>query len=58
MNTPENTKRLQEKAEKEHAIYLEEREKRGTSSYQYKSPLARKREILKEKQKQLKRSYL
>lgn len=55
---PENTKRLQEKAEKEHAIYLEEREKRGTSSYQYKSPLARKREILKEKQKQLKRSYL
>ena len=52
--------RLREKAEKEHAIYLEEIQKRGISktTHDYLSPLARKREILKHKQKQLKRSYL
>lgn len=54
----ENTKRLTQKAETEHKIYLEEKFKRGTKAYSYKSPLARKREILKHKQKQLKRKYL
>lgn len=55
-----NTERLREKAEKEHAIYLDEVQKRGVSktTHDYHSPLARKREILKHKQKQLKRSYL
>ena len=49
-----NTERLREKAEKEHAIYLEEIQKRGISktTHDYHSPLARKREILKHKQKQ------
>ena len=56
----QNTERLREKAESEHAIYLEEIKKRGIhkTTYDYHSPLARKREILKHKQKQLKRSYL
>lgn len=55
---PSNTARLQQKAEEEHKIFIEERQKRGLNGYNYKSPLARKREILKHKQKQLKRSYL
>lgn len=55
---PINTARLSEKAESEHKIYLSEREKRGLNGHSYKSPLARKREILKHKQQQLKRSYL
>lgn len=55
---PENTARLQDKAEKEHNIYLQEVEKRGLDGWSYKSPLARKREVLKHKQKQLKRSFL
>lgn len=54
----ENTQRLTKKAEAEHAVFLQEVEKRGLSGFSYKSPLARKREILKHKQKQLKRSYL
>lgn len=54
----ENTERLKEKAEKEHAIFLKERDARGLHAGEYKSPLARKREILKHKQKQLKRSFL
>ncbi|QKI28940.1 VP4 [Kummerowia striata gokushovirus] len=54
----ENTDRLQRKAELEHSIFLEERDKRGLSAFSYKSPLARKREILHVKQKQLKRSFL
>ena len=54
----ENTNRLREKAEKEHEIFLQEREKRGFDGYSYRSPLARKREIIKEKLKQLKRSFL
>lgn len=54
----QNTERLKKKAEIEHAIFLEERSKRGVNGYNYKSPLARKREILKHKQKQLKRSFL
>lgn len=55
---PKNTERLQKKAENEHAIYMQEVEKRLSafkSTHSYKSPLARKREILKHKQKQLKR---
>lgn len=55
---PVNTKRLQLKAEYEHNIFLEERNKRRLNAYSYKSPLARKREVLQHKQKQLKRSYL
>nr|QJB20850.1 MAG: replication initiator protein [Microvirus sp.] len=55
---PENTKRLSEKAEKEHAIYLRECEARELASWSYKSPLARKRDILKHKQKKLKRNFL
>lgn len=55
---PINTARLQLKNETEHNIYLAEREKRGFDGWSYKSPLARKREILKHKQKQLKRSFL
>lgn len=54
----DNTTRLTAKAESEHKIYLAEKEKRGFNGWNYKSPLARKREILKHKQKQLKRSYL
>lgn len=54
----ENTKRLQQKAEQEHEIYLREKFKRGSRAHSYKSPLARKRDILKHKQKQLKRNYL
>lgn len=54
----ENTERLKVKAETEYKIFLEERQKRGLNGYNYKSPLARKRDILKHKQKQLKRSYL
>lgn len=54
----ENTARLEKKAEEEHAIYLEEKRKSTGDSWHYKSPLARKREILKERKKQLKRSYL
>lgn len=50
-----NTQRLKEKAEKEYAIFIEERGK-TSNPHAYKSPLARKREILKHKQKQLKRS--
>lgn len=53
-----NTQRLKEKAEREHLIYLQECEKRGLAASSYKSPLARKREILHYKQKQLKRNYL
>lgn len=55
---PENTARLKEKADYENKIFLEQREKRGFNGFSYKSSLARKREILKAKQKQLKRSYL
>ena len=56
----ENTERLRKKAESEHAIYQKELDaRRGQKTqHNYKSPLARKREILKHKQKQLKRSYL
>lgn len=54
---PYNTARLTKKAEREHAIFLEERLK-TSNGWAYKSPLARKREILKHKVKQLKRSYL
>nr|QJB20702.1 MAG: replication initiator protein [Microvirus sp.] len=55
-----NTERLRKKAEQENAIYLQERNARtgNKTQHDYKSPLARKREILKHKQKQLKRSYL
>ena len=53
----ENTNRLREKAEKEHEIFLEERQKTA-NGWAYKSPLARKREIIKHKLKQLKRSFL
>lgn len=55
---PSNTARLSKKAEREHEIFLAEREKRAGNGWSYKSPLARKREILKLKVKQLKRSYL
>lgn len=55
---PVNSQRLQEKAEREHQIFLQEREKRGFNGFSYKTPLARKRLILKAKVKQLKRSYL
>lgn len=55
---PENTKRLSQKAEHEHKIYIEERDARGYDAWSYRSPLARKREILNHKQNQLKRSYL
>jgi len=58
---PENTKRLTEKAEREHAIYRSEVEKRldtNKTLHDFKTPLARKREILKEKLKQLKRNFL
>lgn len=54
----ENTNRLQAKAESEHDIYLKEKFARGLEAYSYKSPLARKREILKEKSLKLKRSFL
>lgn len=54
---PENTARLGEKAEREHEIYLKERDK-TSNGWAYKSPLARKREVLKAKMKKLKRSYL
>lgn len=54
---PEQTKRLQQKGEQEHAIYLKERDQRGFRGYNYKSPLARKREILKIKAQLLKRRY-
>lgn len=53
----ENTQRLKEKAEREHEIFLEERSKTSNPAF-YKSPLARKRDALHAKQKQLKRSYL
>lgn len=55
---PENTLRLQDKAQKEHKIFIEERDKRGTRAYSYKSPLQRKRDILKHKAKKLIRSFL
>ena len=55
---PENTQRLKLKNETEHAIYLQEREARGFDGFSYQSPLARKRDALKEKSKQLIRSYL
>lgn len=54
---PTNTARLTAKAEREHKIFIEERSK-SSNPWAYKSPLARKREILKNKVKQLKRSYL
>ena len=54
----ENTERLRKKAEEEHAIYIKERDARGLNAYSYASPLKRKREILKEKLKQLRRSFL
>ena len=55
-----NTERLKKKAEHEQKIYQQEIDARGIhkTTHDYKSPLARKREILKHKQKQLKRSYL
>jgi hypothetical protein len=54
-----NTERLKKKAEQEHEIYLNELSKRKSfDTRHYKSPLARKREILKHKQKQLKRNFL
>lgn len=55
---PKNTERLREKAEKEHAIFQECVIARGFNGFSYKSPLARKREILKHKLKQLKRTFL
>lgn len=55
---PENTKRLQKKAEEEHEIYLQETQKRGFNGFSYLSPLARKRKILQNKVKQLKRKFL
>lgn len=55
---PINSERMQKKQEQEYAIYIEEVEKRKFRAGPYKSPLARKREILKTKQKQLKRNYL
>ena len=55
---PKNTERLRKKAEAEHQIFLEERQKRGINGYSYLSPLARKREILKAKVQQLKRKFL
>lgn len=54
----ENTKRLQTKAEQEHEIYLQETIKRKFEGYSFKTPLARKREILKHKIKLLERKYL
>lgn len=54
---PENTARLQKKAETEYQIFLTERSK-SKNAWCYKSPLARKRLILQHKQKQLIRSYL
>lgn len=54
---PENTKRLSEKAEREHAIFLQEREK-TSNPWAYKSPLARKRDVLHHKMKRLKRNFL
>lgn len=58
LTKPNNTARLTQKAETEHEIYLAERAKRKLNGHSYKSPLARKRDILKHKQKQLKRSFL
>lgn len=52
-----NSNRLKKKAEREHKIFLEERSK-TSNGWAYKSPLARKREILKHKQKKLIRSHL
>lgn len=52
---PKNTQRLQEKAEREHKIFLDERSKRGLNQFNYKSPLARKREIINERIKLLRR---
>ena len=54
----ENTKRLQQKAEREHSIFIKERDARGFDAFSYKSPLARKRDVLRAKAKQLKRSFL
>ena len=52
-----NTERLREKAEQEHKIFLEEREKTSYPAL-YDSPLKRKRIILTEKIKRLKRTHL
>lgn len=54
----ENTERLRKKAEEEHKIFITERDKRGLNGHNYASPLKRKRLILKEKLKQLKREFL
>ena len=55
---PQNTARLQEKAEREHAIFIKERDERGLDAFSYRSPLARKRDVLKEKLLDFKRRYL
>ena len=52
-----NTERLREKAEQEHKIFIEEREKTSNPAL-YDSPLKRKRIILTEKIKRLKRTHL
>jgi len=52
-----NTKRLEKKAKEEHEIYLSEMRKRKIQ-WNYKTPLARKRKIIAEKAKQLKRGFL
>lgn len=57
----ENTSRLQKKAELEMEVYkkeLNDRYLNDKSQHDYKSPLARKREALKQKIKQLKRTFL
>jgi len=54
-----NTNRLKKKAEYEQSVYIQELSRRkGFAAHYLKSPLARKREILKHKQKQLKRNFL
>lgn len=58
---PINTSRLRHKAESEHAIYMAELKTRSDNfkpTWNYKTPLARKRDVLKSKLNQLKRKFL
>lgn len=54
---PENTARLRQKAEKDQQKFLEERNKRKQNKWAYKSPAQRKDLVLKNKVKNLKRSF-